>query len=56
MAYNISKLARQSGISRQQIYAIKNTANPNVELKTLEKLAKVLNCGIGEVIVKLKEE
>lgn len=55
MAYNISKLSRDTGISRQHIYAIK-AKKTNASILVLQKLAKALNCNVLQVVEELNKK
>jgi len=56
MKCNISKLSKDSGVSRAYIYKIKTCKANNVGIETLGKLASALKCTNLEVINKLRSE
>ena len=55
LLYTITELSKKSGVSRQHIYAIKQR-KVNAKLLTLQKLAKVLNCEVLQVVDKLNNQ
>lgn len=50
MGISILELARRSGVSRDVLYSIKNGKKENVQLVTLEKLAKTFNTTVQDLI------
>ena len=47
---NISDAARQSGLNRSTISLLYHGNATRVDLEALEKLCKVFNCSVGEML------
>jgi len=47
---NISDVARQSGLNRSTISLLYHEKATRVDLDVLEKLCKIFNCGVGEML------
>ena len=50
------ELSIKSGVSRPTISMIETNTLDNIESKTMLKLAKALNCDIGDIFFKLNVE
>lgn len=47
---SLSELARTSGISKSLLHRIENLPGSNPELDTLKKIARALECTVGDVL------
>ena len=56
MRFNKSKIARESGLSRQTVIKIFNGKTKNVYHDSLKKIAETLNLSIDELLKKIADE
>ncbi len=54
--YNISKLSEETGLSRPTLSSLYHEKIKRLDLDTLEKLCKVFNCNVQDLIEYIPEK
>lgn len=52
---NLSWLARKTGLNYSSLHSLANNKTTSISFDTLEKVCKVLNCNIEDVLEIIKE-